>query len=249
MQRFGDSPALALEIGCPGFLESLHFVEDKASGEPLSTGELEIQIKATGVNFRDCLTALGQIDTKLIGGECAGVVTRVGEGCKFKPGDRVCSCLTNTYRKFVRGSSDFVAKIPDEVSFTDGAAMPIAFLTTWHALCDLARLEEGQCVLIHAGAGGTGQAAIQIAKYLGAEIFVTVGSNDKKKLLMEVYGLAEDHILYSRNTSFAQGIMRLTNGRGVDVVLNSLSGESLLASWGCVAPVSSKAGRFDRIRC
>lgn len=87
------------------------------------------------------------------------------------------------------------------------------------------------------GAGGTGQASIQVAQYLGADVYTTVGSDDKKQLLMKLYGIPEDHIFYSRNTSFSQGVMRMTNGRGVDVVLNSLSGESLLASWDCVAPV------------
>ena len=88
--------------------------------------------------------------------------------------------------------------------------------------------------------GGTGQAAIQVAKYVGAEVYVTVGSDDKRRLTMDTYDVSEDHIFYSRNTSFAEGIMRMTCNRGVDVVLNSLSGEALVASWECIAPVSHK---------
>ncbi|KAL9027447.1 MAG: hypothetical protein Q9180_007332, partial [Flavoplaca navasiana] len=110
-------------------------------------------------------------------------------------------------------------------------------------LIDVARLQKNESVLIHAASGGTGQAAIQIAALTGAETFATVGSLRKKKLLMENYNIDDDHIFYSRDTSFATGIKRLTRGRGVDVVLNSLSGDGLRASWECTAPF----GRFVEI--
>lgn len=115
--------------------------------------------------------------------------------------------------------------------------------TAYHALIEAGRLQREDKVLIHAGAGGTGQSAIQIAKVIGAEVFVTVGSETKKKLVMELYGIPEDHIFYSRNTTFAQGVMRMTHGRGVDVVLNSLAGDGLSASWECIASF----GRFVEI--
>ena len=97
--------------------------------------------------------------------------------------------------------------------------------------------------MIHAGAGGTGQAAIQISRAPGAEIFVTVGSEEKEKHIIERYNIPEDHIFYSRNKTFAEGLMRMTNGHGVDVILNSLSGQLLAASWECIAPY----GRFAEI--
>jgi NADPH:quinone reductase-like Zn-dependent oxidoreductase len=112
--------------------------------------------------------------------------------------------------------------------------------TAYYALIDVARLRKGEKILIHSATGSTGQMAIWIAKMQGAEIFATVGFDEKKKLLVEEFGIPEDHIFYSRNTSFAQGVMRVTKGYGVDVVLNSLSGDSLRASWECVAPF----GRF-----
>ena len=237
-EEFGRGPPLALQIASPGLLNSLQFVEDFTSAKPLASGDVEIHVEASGVNFRDCLTALGQIDTKVLGGECSGVVSRVGTDCDFRPGDRVAALFTNTYRTFARGPAQCVTKIPDEMIYAEASALPVVFFTAWYGLCDVARLQQGESVLIHAGAGGTGQAAIQVAKYVGAEIYVTVGSDDKKKLLMDTYGISEDHVFYSRNTSFAQGIKRMTDNRGVDVILNSLSGEGLIASWECIAPVS-----------
>jgi hypothetical protein len=238
MQKFGECPPLALHIDSPGLLDSLEFREDETFLEPLDPGELEVQVKAIGVNFRDCLTALGQIDTKMIGCECSGVVSRVGQACDFQPGERVSTAFMNTYKTYARGPSELVVKIPDEMSFAEASAFPVVFVTAWYALYDLARLQRGESILIHAGAGGTGQAAIQVAKYLGAEVYVTVGSDEKKSLLMNLYEIHEDYIFYSRDLSFAQGIMRVTGGQGVDVVLNSLSGDSLVASWECVATVS-----------
>ncbi|KAG4220571.1 hypothetical protein PC116_g30950, partial [Phytophthora cactorum] len=101
-------------------------------------------------------------------------------------------------------------------------------------------MQKGESILIHSAAGGTGQITLQMAQLVGGEIFATVGSEEKKRFLINHYGIAEDHIFYSRNTSFAEGILRLTKGRGVDIVINSLSGEELLASWDLIAPY----GRF-----
>ena len=238
IEEFRRGPPLALQVACPGLLNSMQFVEDFTSAKPLASGEVEIGVEASGVNFRDCLTALGQLDTKVLGGECSGVVTRVGADCDFRPGDRVAALITNTYRTFARGPAQCVIKIPNEMTYVEASALPVVFFTAWYGLCDVARLQQGESILIHAGAGGTGQAAIQVAKHIGAEIYVTVGSDDKKKLLIDTYAISEDHIFYSRNTSFAQGIMRMTGNRGVDVVLNSLSGEGLVTSWECIAPVS-----------
>lgn len=113
-------------------------------------------------------------------------------------------------------------------------------MTVIYSLNHVARLSAGESVLIHAAAGGVGQAAIQVAQIAGAEIFATVSSIEKRACLMEKYGLAEDHIFSTRDLSFVKGIKRMTHGRGVDVVLNSLSGEALQQSWNCVAPF----GRF-----
>ena len=125
----------------------------------------------------------------------------------------------------------------------EAAALPATAATVYHALHNIARLRAGETILIHAGAGATGQIAIQMSLNLGAIVFVTVGSADKRSLVMKQYGVPERHIFYSRNTDFASGIRRITNGRGVDIVLNSLAGDSLVASWECIAAF----GRFIEI--
>jgi NADPH:quinone reductase-like Zn-dependent oxidoreductase len=242
--QWAKAPPLKLSIGAPGLLDTLQFIEDDTYAIPMGPTEVEIQVKAVGVNFRDCLLALGRLDTGVFGCECSGMVSRVGAECtSFKPGDRVTVAYLNTYQTFVRAPQECVAPMPEFMSFVEAASVPTTFVTVYHGLVILAQLQKGESILIHAASGGTGQAAIQIAQHLGATIYVTVGTEEKKQHLMDTYGISEDHILFSRDISFAQGIKRLTKGRGVDVVLNSLSGESLAASWECVAPF----GRFIEI--
>jgi zearalenone synthase (highly reducing iterative type I polyketide synthase) len=122
------------------------------------------------------------------------------------------------------------------MSFEEAAALPMVHTTAYHALVNVAKLRPGQSVLIHAAAGGVGQAALQLAAHLGLVVYVTVGSEDKRRLLIEKYNVPEAHIFHSRDTSFAKAIKRITDGRGVDCVLNSLSGELLRVSWTCLAP-------------
>ncbi|KAF7931189.1 uncharacterized protein EAE97_009398 [Botrytis byssoidea] len=238
-----ESPPLRLAIASPGILDTLQFIEDIHYSDTIALDEVEIEVRAVGLNFKDCLMALGQVGGKTLGLECSGIVTRVGQGCSLMPGDRVFMSTTEGFKTYARSKMQCVCKIPDDMPFTEAAALPVQFVTAWTSIKLLGRLQKGESVLIHAGAGGTGQAAIQLAQYIGAEIFVTVGSSKKKQLLMNEYAIEESHILYSRDTSFAGQIKRMTDGRGVDVILNSLAGDSLFASWECLAPY----GRFVEI--
>jgi NADP-dependent 3-hydroxy acid dehydrogenase YdfG len=136
-----------------------------------------------------------------------------------------------------------VQKISDDMNFEKASTIPVIFCTAYYSLFDLAHLREGEKVLIHAAAGGVGQAAIQLAKMCGAEIFATVGSVAKKTHIMSEYGIPEDHIFFSRDVSFAKAIKLATNGEGVDVVLNSLAGNALRETWDCLAHF----GRFIEI--
>jgi NADPH:quinone reductase-like Zn-dependent oxidoreductase len=149
----------------------------------------------------------------------------------------------DVYRSVARVNWQRATKTPDNLTFPEATAITTVFGTAYYCLVEVARLQPGESVLIHSASGGTGQAAVQMAIHLGAEIFATVGSKVKKTLLMDTYGLKEDHIFYSRDTSFADGVRRMTNNKGVDVILNSLSGEGLIASWECIAPY----GRFLEI--
>lgn len=151
----------------------------------------------------------------------------------------MCMAAQGSMKAYPRGSQ-WIAKIPETLSFEEAAALVNPGLTAYHSLIDMARLQEGEKILIHSAAGGTGQLAVQIAQMVGAEVFCTVGYQEKKDILTQTYGIPEDHIFYSRNNSFKDGIFRMTKGYGVDVVLNSLTGEGLRASWQCIAPF----GRF-----
>ena len=246
-RQFGHNPPLTLKIGSLGLLDSLHFVEDIEHEKPVARGSLEIKVASSGVNFRDCLTALGQVDTDFLGCECAGVVSKVGKCREFSVGDRVAAMFVNSYGMYARGPVEHAVRIPDNMPFIEASASLAIFTTAWHCLVEVAHMQKGESVLIHSGAGGTGQAAIQTAKYLGADIYVTVGELQKKHLIATTYGIPESHIFYSRNTTFAQGVTRETAGRGVDVVLNSLSGDMLLTSWECIAPVSTSVIRTSSV--
>lgn len=245
LRTFGDAPPLKLAIKSPGLLDTLYFVEDEEYRRPLAPDEVEIEVRAVGLNFRDCLMALGRVPGTEFGSECAGLVTRVGEKSYglLLPGDRVVMSAGATFKTFSRGKAQHVFKIKDEMTFIEAASIPSQFGTAWQAVHELARLRQGETILIHAGAGGTGQAAIQVSQYCGAEVFTTVGSEAKKQVLIDEYGIPEDHIFYSRDTSFSNNIMRATGHKGVDVVLNSLAGDSLVASWECIASY----GRFIEI--
>ncbi|KAF9872901.1 hypothetical protein CkaCkLH20_09764 [Colletotrichum karsti] len=243
---WSEGPALSLSIKTVGTLDSLCFIEDTTFETDLAAEEVEIEAKAWGVNFRDVLQALGRLDERDFGNDCAGVVTRTGSACRgsFEIGDRVCMVSPGCMRRYPRAPATSVIKIPREtMSFVAGAAVLIPGMTAYHALVNVARIAQGETILIHSAAGSTGQMAVSVAQKRGAVVYATVGSEKKKRFLVDEMGVPEENIFHSRNTSFAQGVMRVTNGRGVDVVLNSLSGDSLRASWGCMA----RRGRFVEI--
>ncbi|MCJ1312675.1 Reducing polyketide synthase rads1 [Agyrium rufum] len=228
-----------LVIGKPGLMDTLRFVrEDHVLLPPLADHEVQIEVKVSGVNFRDIMTSMALITGRGLGQEASGVVLRTGSKAseKFKPGDRV-STLTLGGTHATKTICDYRAtqKIPNSMSFEEAAAVAVVHVTAYFALINLAKLRRGQSVLIHAAAGGVGQAAVQLATYLGLTVYVTVGTEDKRELIKERYGIPDDHIFYSRDASFVKGVMRMTSGRGVDCVLNSLSGELLRVSWGCLA--------------
>lgn len=230
-------PPLTLTIQTRGQLETLQFREDLDYYQELASTDVEIEAKVWGVGFRDVFLALGRLEEDDFGADCAGIVTRIGDEVQsVKVGDRVCVQTTDGMKTYPRAHEWTTAKIADSISFEDACAVVIPGMTALQSFIEVARLQKGEKVLIHSASGGTGQVALQIAQMVGAEVFATVGYDHKKQLLIDEYGVPADHIFYSRDTSFARGVMRATNGYGVDVVLNSLVGESLRASWECIAP-------------
>lgn len=155
----------------------------------------------------------------------------------------VAGMLQGSFGTHVRIRQTIIQHVPAHMTVEAAVTVITAFLTAWIGLVSRARLRRGETALIHSGAGGVGQAAIQICQHLGVEVYTTVGSVAKKDLLMERYRIPGDHIFNSRDGNFAQGVMRMTKRRGVDVVLNSLSGEFLRQSWHCLADF----GRFIEI--
>ncbi|KAK6193076.1 hypothetical protein LQW54_012822 [Pestalotiopsis sp. IQ-011] len=238
-----SGPPLRLAIGARGMLDTFEFVEDVTYQLELQSNEVEIEAKAWGLSFRDVFVALGRLDGNDFGYDCAGVVIRVGSHADLQPGDRVVINGQGCMRTYPRVISQAAIKIPDSLSFEAAASIISPGITAYYSLLKVANLQKGEKILIHSASGSTGQMAIMIAQMVGAEIFATVGFDSKKQLLIDQFGLLPDHIFYSRDTTFAQGIKRVTSGYGVDVVLNSLSGDRLRASWECVAPF----GRFIEI--
>jgi acyl transferase domain-containing protein/acyl-CoA synthetase (AMP-forming)/AMP-acid ligase II/NADPH:quinone reductase-like Zn-dependent oxidoreductase/NAD(P)-dependent dehydrogenase (short-subunit alcohol dehydrogenase family)/acyl carrier protein len=247
MQLPDDLP-FELNIEQKGVLDHLEL--RPISRRPPRQGEVEVQVLAGGLNFRDVLNALGLYPGKAIrfGAECSGRITRVGQGVTdLRPGDEVVVQGPNCFASFVTIAADCVMRKPSWISFTEVATVPITFLTAHYGLNYLAHMEKGDRVLIHAAAGGVGLAAIQLAQLAGAEVFATVGSPEKKAY---IESLGVKHVFSSRNTDFADRIMEITGGRGVDIVLNSLAGEFIPKSLSVLAPFGRfvEIGRIDIYR-
>lgn len=234
-----ENNPLRLEMGHLGLLDTFRFVSDSENVDdrPLGNDQVKIEVKASGLNFHDLMVATGQIpDDSGYGLECAGIVSKVGGNVtKFKPGDRVCAISPATFATYSLAPQALTIHMPEDMTFEVAASIPSVFCTAQYSLVQAARLQKGESILIHSAAGGLGQASIQIAQRIGAQIFVTVGTPSKVDFLAEKYGIPRSHILNSRDLSFAPQIMKLTKGKGVDVVINSLAGESLRETWKCMA--------------
>lgn len=235
-----DADNVRLEIRERGSLDQL--VIAPAPLEAPQAGEVQLRVRATGLNFRDVLNALGEYpgDPGPLGNECSGEVLAVGPGVTdLAPGDRVCALAHGSFMRVLTIDQRLVAPI-GELGMVEAATLPIAFLTAGYALLHLARLQPGERVLIHAGSGGVGQAAIQIALRAGAQVFATA-SRGKWSLLRS---LGVSWIYDSRSLDFDEAIRRDTGGAGIDVVLNSLTGPGFVeATLGLVRA----GGRFVEI--
>jgi NADPH:quinone reductase-like Zn-dependent oxidoreductase len=229
--------SLKLQVTEPGLLDSMVFVTDEMVAPPLEADELEVEAKTFGINFKDVFIALGQMQDQAMIGEFAGTVSKIGSNLQssFKSGDRVCGFLSTPFASHPRVQGLHVYPIPDDISFADAASIPVVFLTAYWSLVKIARLSPNDKILIHSASGGVGQAAIQIAQDIGAEIFATVGSAEKRHLLIDKYNIHPSHIFSNRTSAFKDGILTLTKEKGVDVILNSLSGDLLQDTWDCIA--------------
>jgi myxalamid-type polyketide synthase MxaB len=234
---------LQLEITERGTLDNLQW-QSVARRQP-NHGEVEIKVHSVGLNFRDVLNALGMYpgEAGKLGLECSGEIVAVGQEIdKLKVGDKIIAIASGSFSNYVTVNANLVIPKPTSLSFTEAATIPTAFLTAYYCLHHLAEIKPGDKILIHSAAGGVGLAAIQIAKQAGAEIFATASLSKWEYL----QSLGIKHIFNSRSLDFANEIVSLTAGKGVDIVLNSLSGEfipkslSVLNSRGCFLEIGKK---------
>lgn len=228
-----DDAPIRLNIAERGTLENLA-IEPSARQAP-GPGEVEIRVRASGLNFRDVLSALGMYPGEIrhLGSDCAGEISAVGEGVtQFAVGDRVVAMAGGAFASHAVTRWEFVAPLPRGLDFEQGAAIPTAYLTADITLNLIGQMKRGDKVLIHSGAGGVGMAAIALAHRVGAEVFATAGSPEKRAALAR---LGVHHVLDTRSTAFCDEILRITSGRGVDMVLNSLAGAMLDKSFECLA--------------
>lgn len=230
-----------LEVPMSASLRGLTWrpVEDR---EP-APGEVEIEVCAAGLNFRDVMYSMGLLPDEALengfsgptlGMELSGIVRRIGAGVtELKPGQDVLAFAPASFATRVYTRADAVVPKPQGWSHEAGATVPTAFFTAWYALHELARIEPGEKVLIHGAAGGVGIAAIQIARHLGAEVYATAGSTEKRDF---VRLLGASRVFDSRSLSFADDLLQASGGEGVDVILNSVAGEAVRRNLAILKP-------------
>jgi polyketide synthase 5 len=236
---------MRLHVARPGDLESMEYLaRQRVSPGP---GQIEVAVHASSLNFADVLVAFGRypaFDGRLpqLGIDFAGVVTAVGPGVTdHRVGDRVGGLTADgSWGTYITCEADLAATLPDGLGFNEAAALTIATATAWYGLVDMARLQAGDKVLIHSGTGGVGQAAIAIARSVGAEIYATAGSEKRRQVLRD---MGIEHVYDSRSIEFAEQIRNDTDGYGVDVVLNSVPGPAQRAGLELLA----FGGRFVEI--
>ena len=237
--------ALGLRIQSPGLIDSLYWADSPSHTRHPRDKEIRVEMKYLSMNFRDVLTALGELETSSFLIEGSGIVTEVGKGIsKFSPGDAVYVFDANGLATTSNVDVLKAVRVRKGLDMKTAAASPVAYATVLYGFQYVANLQAGEAILIHSAAGAVGQAAITIAQWLNVgEIFVTVGTSEKRAMLQERFGIPAENIFSSRDTTFGQGIRSRRNGRGVDVVLNSLTADAIRESCALLAPF----GRFVEI--
>ncbi|HXX68125.1 MAG TPA: SDR family NAD(P)-dependent oxidoreductase [Polyangiaceae bacterium] len=244
-RRIGASGDVAyrLEQRQPGMLAGLVLAEHERQAP--GPEEIEIKVRAAGLNFKDVMSALGMLPReaphKQLGVECSGVVTRVGDNVRdLRPGDEVLGIAAGSFASHAVTHRALVFPKPTRLTHEEAATIPAAIGTAWYCLEVLARLQPGEKVLVHAASGGVGHAAIQVAKRRGARIFATAGSEVKRA---HVRAMGVERVFDSRSLAWADQVQAATAGSGVDVVLNSLAGSAITRGMELLAP----GGRFVEI--
>ncbi len=240
-----ETKTVGLSFKTPGPLKNLYW--QALPTKQLAPDEIEIKPYATGLNFRDVMYAMGMLSDEAVengfagptlGMELSGKVINVGKDITdYKTGDDVIGFAPACFSNRVITQTTAIAHKPKAWSYNEAATVPTTFFTVYYALHHLAQIRSGDKILIHGAAGGVGIAAIQFARYRGAEIFATAGTDEKREF---VRLMGADHVLDSRSLAFADDIMEITDGSGIDIVLNSLAGEAINRNLSILKPF----GRF-----
>jgi len=228
--------AVVTKFGSPSVLK----IQDWPEPAP-QQGEVKIRIKAIGLNFADVMARLGLYPgipkpPFIPGIEVSGIITKVGENVrKWRRGDRVIVFTQlGGYAEYAVVKQEQLFPLPKRMSFEEGAAFSVAYLTAYHGLLTLGHVHKGDKLLIHAAAGGVGIAATQMAKHLGAEIFTTASSSEKLEIARSHGAM---HLINYQNEDFEEVILKKTNGYGIDVVLDSVGGKVFKKGWKILAPM------------
>jgi NADPH:quinone reductase-like Zn-dependent oxidoreductase len=218
-----------------GSVDSLKFTEVGSKELYLRDNEIEIEIAAAGLNFKDIAISTGLIpgDQRLLGYEGAGTIIR-SESTLYRSEQRVLFIKPGSFANRIIAKAELVHPIPDSMSFEEAATLGAVYPVALYSLFDMANTRRGQRVLIHSAAGGIGISCIQVCQYIGAEVYATVGSDEKRKFLVDTFEIPSSKIFNSRSTVFAAELMDATNSEGVDVIINSLTGDLLEESWHCI---------------
>ncbi|KAI3391508.1 hypothetical protein diail_7206 [Diaporthe ilicicola] len=236
-----------------GSIDSLQYVEISSEPLEIEDNKVEVELFASALNFKDVAVSMGIVpeNAHLLGLEGAGTIRRIGSNLKspFHVGQRVLAFEKGTFANRIIATTERTIAIPDWLSFEEAATLPSVYLTSLYSLFNLSNIKKGDKVLIHSATGGLGIASIQICHAIGAEVFATVGQDAKKQFLMEEFGIPENNIFNSRTTEFEAQLMKRTDGYGVDIILNSLTGDLLDASWRCIAEGGTmvELGKKDHI--
>ena len=237
----GGPGAFRLQLDQAGRLDGLKVHAVKRI--PPQAGQVQIRVTVAALNFSDVLKTMGLYpglngQAPVIGGECIGVITALGDGVdSVQVGQRVIAVAPGTLGSHVTTVEDLVVPVPDALSDREAATFGVAYLTAWYSLREVGRLDAGERVLIHSATGGVGLAAVAIAKMAGARVYATAGTDAKRQLLSS---LGAEYVGDSRSVAFADEILEITDGAGVDVILNSLAGEAITRGVQILAP----GGRF-----
>ncbi|KAK0758949.1 hypothetical protein N5P37_008436 [Trichoderma harzianum] len=231
---------LSLRINSVGVFDSLYWADDQAHSLPPKPTQVKVRLETFALNFKDMLTTTGQLEgNSALLLEGSGTIIEFGDASQssFSVGDRVSFFAPDGLATVSNVDVRHTVKVPEDVSSEIAAAVPLAYSTALYALRDIGRIQRGESILVHSGAGAVGQAAIALARAFGVEeIYITAGSSERAEFISKTFGIPAERILSSRDLDLGHHLLELTNGRGVDVVVGSLSGDAFSESCSAIAP-------------